>query len=76
VGGHDGGLFQHLFRAHFQLVLHMQGRCGDEQMDARVRGMLNSIPGAVDILVSGAGEGSDGTIFHSPGDFRNGFEKL
>ena len=73
MGGHDARLLQHLLRAHFQLILHVHRGSGDEEMDARVCGVLHGVPGAIDILVSGAGKRGHGAVLHGPGDFGNGF---
>src|SRR3546814_8699175 len=46
----------HRLRLHLELELHVQRAGGDEGVDARGRGALQGLGGAVDVAAGGAGE--------------------
>ena len=57
-------LVEHLLLRHAQLVAHVDLARGDEDVDARVRGALQRLPGAVDVLVVGARQPADDRLAH------------
>ena len=68
VGGHRRGGFQHLVRGHLELVLHVEGARGDEEVDAGIRGLFHRVPGSVDVQDVGTCKRGDGTIPDGAGD--------
>ena len=67
-------LVQHLRGAHAQLVLHVGGAGGDEDVDAPLLGRLDGLPAAVDVLVGGAGQAADDRATHRRSDGMHGVE--
>ncbi len=66
VGAQSAGIahhlahpLHHLLRRHLELVLHVDGRSGQEGVDARAVGALDRLPGGVDVVVVGAGQAGD-----------------
>src|SRR5690606_14186894 len=47
---------EHLLLAHLQLVLHVDGRGGQEGVDPRAGGVLDGLPGGVDVHRVGPGQ--------------------
>ena len=74
VGHHLCGALQHLLRGHLQLVLHVHRGGGDEEVDAGVGSALDRLPGAVDVLLRGAGEGGHRAVLDRLGDGRYGLK--
>lgn len=68
ISRHFADSGQDLVRRHPQLVLHMQRARGQEQMDARVRRVLDGVPGGVNVLDCRPGQGGNGAILDLPGD--------
>ena len=71
-GGH--GKFHHFVGGLAQLVFHVDGRGGDEGVNARMAGELHGFPGAVDVLGVGAGKTGDLRVLHVLGNGLHGFE--
>ena len=65
---------QHLGLGLAHLVRQMDGRGGDERVDAPALGVLHGFAGAVDVGVDGAGEAGHGRVLHAAGDGRDGLE--
>ncbi len=65
---HGGGSFQNLRLRHAQLVFHVEGAGGDEEMDPGIGGMLHSVPGGVDVQHVCPGQRGDGAVLHRGGD--------
>ena len=68
VGRHGGSPLQDLLGGHLQLVLHVEGAGGDEQVNPRVGGVLDGLPGGVDVLLGGPGQRGHGAVLYLPGD--------
>ena len=64
---------QHFARTHAQLVLHVNGAGGDERMNARLSGLADGLPGAVDVFPLRAAERGHG---HLANLLRNGLHGL
>ena len=64
---------QHLFGRHFELILHVERRRGEENVDARVGSILDGFPCAVNVLLRRAGERGDGAVAHR---LRDGLDAL
>src|SRR5262249_33640002 len=47
---------------------------GDEGVDARPLGAVESLPGAVDVALGGAGQAGNAGVAHGPGDLAYGLE--
>ena len=69
----DGAL-DDLLAGHPELVLAVDGRGGQEHVDARLLGVLDGLPGAVDVAVVAAGEAADGRAGDLGGDGADGLE--
>ena len=65
---------QHHLRVLAQLVLHVQGRGGEEGMDAGIPGVLHGLPAAVDVAVHAAAQARHLDGFRLPGDTLHGLE--
>ncbi len=61
VGPHR---LQHLILTHPQLVLHVDARCCQEDVDAGKCCLPDRLPGTFDVGGVGAGEGGDGGSLH------------
>ena len=59
---------QHFLGVLLQLVFHVQGRGGDERVDAPAPGVFHRLRAAVDVLEGGAGEPGDRGVLHALGD--------
>jgi len=66
--------FHHLIRAFAQLVFHVDGRCGEEGVNTRLRCMANGFPCAIDISRRTTGQSGDFSIFHQSRDGLHGLE--
>ena len=69
----DGPL-DDLLAGHLQLVLAVDRRGGQEDVDPRLLGVLERLPGAVDVAVVAAGEPADGRAGDLGGDGADGLE--
>ena len=81
VGGVLGGLphsgdghFHDLIRGFAEFVLHVDGRSGEEDVDARVARALQGLPCAVDVVFVAAGEGRNLHVGYGVGDGVHGLE--
>lgn len=70
-----GGHFNHLIRRLAQLVLHMNGRRGDERMNPGILCAVQSLPGAIDIGLGSTGKRRNlHSTLHGVGDGVHGLE--
>ena len=67
-------MLQHLMRFHLQFVFAVDGRGGDEGMDAAALGVAHGFGAAADVFFIGARQASDGGAFTNAGDGFDGFE--
>ena len=65
---------EHHLRLLAQLVLHVQGRRGEEGVDARTPGHLDGLPAAVDVVVHATGQTGDLDVARLLGDAAHGLE--
>jgi hypothetical protein len=70
---HDGPL-DDLLAGHLQLVLAVDGRGGQEHVDARLQRELEGLPGAVDVAVAAPGQATHGRPDDLGGDGADGVE--
>jgi hypothetical protein len=63
-----------LLGGHAELVLSVNRRGGQEDMDAGLLGVLDRLPGAVDVAVVAAGQAADGRAGDLGGDGAHGVE--
>src|SRR5207244_2922596 len=68
------GAAQDLFLGHLELVLAMDGAGGEEDVDARLRRVLEGGGGAVDVGGVAAGEAADDGTVELAGDGLDGLE--
>ena len=61
-------------RGHPQLVLAVDGRGGQEDVNPRLLGVLHSLPGAVDVLLVAPGQAADDRAGDLGGDGPHGLE--
>ena len=72
---HGGdGHFHDLIRGLAELVLHVDGRGGEENMDTRVARPVQGLPCAVDVVLVAAGERGDLHVGDGVGDGMDGFK--
>ena len=72
---HGGdGHFHDLIRGLAELVLHVDGRRGEEDVDTRVARPVQRLPCAVDVVLVAAGERGDLHVGDGVGDGMNGFK--
>ena len=67
-------LREHLIRAHVELALHVDGRCGDEGMDPPGVGTGQRLAGTVDVLVERSGQTADPALLDRLGHGLDGIE--
>ena len=67
-------LLDDLGLGHPQLVLAVDGRGGQEDVDARLLGVLDRLPGAVDVAVVAPGQAADRRAGDLGGDRPHGLE--
>ncbi|KAF5036469.1 hypothetical protein DSECCO2_574740 [anaerobic digester metagenome] len=68
------GHLQHLRRGLAELVLHVQGRGGEEGVDALAFGVFDRLVASVDVRGQRPTQGRDHGFFHGFGDGGHGFE--
>ena len=68
MGDHLARSFEHLLRAHAQLVLHVERRSCDEHVDTRISRALYSLPRGIDVLDSRTRKRSYGASSDSLGN--------
>ncbi len=68
------GPLDDLVLAHLELELAMDGAGGQEDVDPGSLGVLERLPGPVDVLIVAAGQAADGRPAHRLGDFPDGLE--
>ena len=66
--------FHDLIRGLAELVLHVDGRRGEEDVDTRVARPVQRLPCAVDVVLVAAGERGDLHVGDGVGDGMNGFK--
>ncbi len=68
------GAADDLVLVHLQLELAMDGAGGEKDVDPRRRGLLERLPGPIDVGVVGAGEAANGRAADVRGDIADRFE--
>ena len=68
------GLFNNLLASHAQLVFTVNGRRGQEDVNARLLGELKGFPGAGDVAFIGTGQAADGGAGDFGGDGADGLK--
>ena len=63
-----------MMRLFAQLVAHVNVRGGYKGMQAAMRIVPDSLPGAVDVFGQGPAQGRHLTVLHGAGDIADGFE--
>ncbi len=69
-----GDSVQHHRRLHLQLVLHVQGAGGDDDVDAPALGVLDRLGATVDVDLSGAAQARHRALGDDLGDLTDGLE--